>query len=118
MANEPEKPDNEAEWKMPEPVFRSSDGQDLRAEQPAIEIAFAGNEDTTEIPGFKMEEHLKQTGDPATEREAERAIEKEVKGDKLGMSMTAIGLAALLGAAVIFLLFYFLFFRQSIPDAP
>ena len=117
MSTEPEKPENGAEWKMPEPVFRSSDGQDVKAE-PASEKLFYGNEDTTQIPGFEMENDLKQEDVSATDQEVESAIKKEERGDKLGMSMTAIGLIALLGAGLIFLLFYFLFFRQSIPDAP
>ena len=113
MAGEPEKPENGAEWSMPEPVFRSSDGHDLRAE-PTIGNNIVGSEDTTEIPEFKMENQSKDTKN-ATGPEIENAVETEVRGDKLGMSMTLVGLIALLGAAVIFLLIYFLFFKDAVP---
>lgn len=117
MAGEPEKPESGAEWKMPEPIFRSSDGHDPRTD-PADGKQIVGSEDVTEIPENKMENESKQAAEPSLGLEAEKAIESEEKGDRLGMSMTVVGLLALLGAGVIFLLFYFLFFRQAVPDAP
>jgi hypothetical protein len=116
MSNEPEKSDSDSEWTMPKPVFRSSDGLDLRA--ASEDKKSIGSEDVTEIPEIKMENESNEIVNAANEAEAENAIRKEVRGDKLGMSMTVIGLLALLGAAVIFLLFYYLFFRPAIPDAP
>ena len=116
MSNEPEKSGNESEWTMPKPVFRSSDGHDLRAE-PATQKMSIGSEDVTEVPEINMEDESKDVVEATTDPQGENAIEKEAKGDKLGVSMTVVGLLALLGAGVIFLLFYFLFFRQAIPDA-
>lgn len=117
MSNEPKNPGDNAVWSMPEPVFRSSGGQDPRAGS-ANEKNNSGNEDVTEIPEINMENEPKDAAEATTDPQGENAIEKEAKGDKLGMSMTAIGLAALLGAAVIFLLFYFLFFRQAAAGNP
>ena len=116
MSNEPEKSGSESEWSMPKPVFRSSDGLDLRSGRANGENS-SGSEDVTEIPESKMNNESKDVVAATTDPQGEDAIEKEVKGDRLGMSMTAIGLVALLGAAVIFILFYLLFFRQAIPDA-
>jgi hypothetical protein len=115
MSNEPKQSGGDSEWTMPEPIFRSSDGHDLRSVLARAENS-VGSEDVTEVPENKMENESKQAA--ATGPQIEGAIEMETKGDKLGMSMTAVGLLALLGAGVIFLLFYFLFFRQAIPETP
>jgi hypothetical protein len=113
MTNEPEKSASESEWTMPNPIFRSSDGHDLRAE-PLNEGNVVGNEEVTENPEIKMENESKRE-DAATDPDGQSAVEKEVRGDKLGASMTVIGLLALLGAAVIFLLAYYLLFRPAAP---
>ncbi len=117
MSNEPKKPGDDADWSMPEPVFRSSGGQDLRAVS-ANEKNNAGNEDVTEIPEIKIENEPKDAAEATTDPQGENAIEKEAKGDKLGMSMTAVGLISLLIAAILFLLVYFLLVRSGGPELP
>lgn len=100
---------------MPEPVFRSTVGQDPR-EAPAEGNRSFGSEDVTEIPEIKMENESKSVVEPVNDPEAADAIQKEIRGDKLGLSLTAIGLISLLIAGIAFLLFYFLFFRSAIPS--
>jgi preprotein translocase subunit SecF len=117
MSNEPKKTGDDADWSMTEPVFRSSDGQDLRAVS-ANEKNNAGNEDVTEIPEIKMENDAIDAAEATTDPQGENAMEKEAKGDKLGMSMTAVGLISLLIAAILFLLVYFLFFKSGGPEMP
>ncbi len=112
MSNKLEKSGAEAEWSMPEPVFRSSAGKGLRTPVPGSDISEDEVAAETEREEM-MENERKDIREATTDPEGENAIEKEVKGDKLGTSMTAVGLLALLGAGVIFLLVYFLFFRDA-----
>ncbi len=116
MSSEPEKKaGGDSEWAMPKPVFRSSDGHDLRAVVSSDKDSVS-SEDVTEVPETKMDNEPKETANAAMEAEAESAMRKEARGDRLGASMTVVGLLALLAAAVVFLLFYYLFFRSAIPD--
>ncbi len=116
MGNESDKTGTDAVWSMPEPIFRSSAGNSLRGPKP--DVGDIENEMiTNKEPEINMDNEEKDVVEATTDPQGENAIEKEERGDKLGASMTAVGLLALLGAAVVFLLVYFLFFRTVVPDA-
>ncbi|CAN5328443.1 hypothetical protein BH20ACI2_BH20ACI2_14810 [soil metagenome] len=117
MSNEPKKPGDGAGWSMPDPVFRSSKGQSLKGSSPDPGES-ENDENTAKEPDIIMENEPKDIVEATTDPQGESAVEKKAKGDKLGRSMTAVGLVALLAAGVIFLLFYFLFFRQAATGTP
>jgi carbohydrate-binding DOMON domain-containing protein len=114
MSTEPEKPGEEPIWSMPKPVFRSSEGRDLRAALAAAEVDTLTPDERENI----MENEPKDVAEATTDPQAENAVEKHVRGDKLSFSMTAVGLLSLLVVAILFLLFYFLVFRTGGTGMP
>lgn len=111
MNNPSDKSGNSGEWTMPEPVFRSSDGTRIGA---SGDKAIA--DDKAAEPKNLMENEPVDVAKATTDPQGENAIEKEAKGDKLGASMTVIGVLSLLGAAILFLLVYFMFFWGRTPN--
>lgn len=114
MSSGPERSGEESKWSMPAPVFRSTKGRDLRAKP--------GSKGEEETPGEKderknMENRPQNISEATTDPQGENAIEKEAKGDKLGARMTLIGVLALVGAAILFLLVYFMFFWGRTPNS-
>lgn len=106
MPNEQNKPGNGEEWSMPEPVFRSSEG---------VRLKKANTEQGEEQ---KMNEERNEAARETIDPEGETAVGKHDRGDRLGLSMTAVGLISLAVAAILFLLFYFLVFRTGGPEMP
>ena len=66
-----------------------------------------------------MENENRDVVDATNDPQGENAIGKHERGDRLTMSMTAIGLISLALAGILFLLVYFLFFTgnssQTLP---
>ena len=115
MSSEPEKSGEEIVWSMPNPVFRSTDGKDLRAGPDKNgEAETPSAKDTENI----MENDPKQIAEATTDPHGENALGKHDRGDKLSISMTAIGLLSLLVVGILFLLFYFLVFQTGNPGSP
>ena len=112
MSNELDKSDKSGKWSMPEPVFRSSEGTKVGGS--SVEDVMTGEKGTD--PETIMENEPVDVVKATTDPQGENAIEKEAKGDKLGASMTLIGVLALLGAAILFLLVYFMFFWGKTPS--
>jgi preprotein translocase subunit SecF len=114
MSIEPEEPGEEPTWSMPTPVFRSTQGRDLRA---AVHLTLDAEGQEKSDKNTTMENQPKDIVEETTDPQGENAIEKEAKGDKLGASMTLVGVLALLGAAILFLLVYFMFFWGRTPSS-
>jgi hypothetical protein len=112
MSNGSDKSGNSGEWTMPEPVFRSSDG--IKLGGSSVDNAMASDRGTE--PHKIMENEPSDVAKATIDPQGESAMEKEAKGDKLGASMTLVGILALLGAAILFALVYFMFFWGQTPS--
>ena len=122
MSDEPKQPDSPETWTMPEPIFRSTEGQ-----TPAGIHATMPADESTTAPGFHQAKTVETEGLPPS-ADFHEAITAETKGlpskttkvkaapekpKKRGCAKTflfTLGLIGLSIAAVIIALVYFLFY--------
>jgi len=112
MSSNTKKPGDAANWSMPEPVFRSSEGTPLKnAAERLKRSSSPGPEGSAKAENIMENEHeiAEKTVDP----QGETAAGKHERGDNLMMSMTAVGVLSLIAVAIILVLFYFLFYRSA-----
>ncbi len=117
MNNEPENTGTEAEWSMPEPIYRSSEGKDLKSTPNDPEDS-RGTEHSQKEREITMENEQNDVAEATSDPQGENAVGKHERGDNISLSMTAVGLLALLIAGIAFLMVYFLFFRTGGQQLP